>query len=76
MVVRYSDHHLVNGPPFEYQSAIWLPDTVVLGIGIANHLNNKQVKVDYSDVSAVVVAGSLGRLQPDEDRVFDVRIPS
>ena len=54
MAVWYSDHHLVNGavfrPPFEYWSAIQMSCTIVLGIWIANHLNNKLVKVPYSDV--------------------------
>ena len=47
MAVRYSEHHLVNGllfrPLFEYWSAIQMPGTMVMGIGIANHFNNKHV---------------------------------
>ena len=36
IIVRYSDHYLVNGlvfsPPFEYQSAIQMPSTMVPSI--------------------------------------------
>ena len=63
MVVGYSDHYLVNGPvfrpPFDYRSAIQMPGT---SIWIANHLNNEQVKVCYSDVSAI--------------QMFAIQIPS
>ena len=55
MLVWYSDHHLVNKPDirrqFVYCSAIQMPSTIIPGIWIANHLNNKQVKSCYSDVS-------------------------
>ena len=37
---QYSDHHLSTG-------------ILVLGIWIANHLNYEQVKVRYSDFSAI-----------------------
>ena len=53
IVVKYSDHPLVNQPvfrpPFEYRFAIQMPGTKVPGIIIANHLNNEQIKVRYSD---------------------------
>ena len=39
--------------PFEYWFAIQMPGTIVLRIWIANHLNNDQVKVHYSDVAAI-----------------------
>ena len=39
--------------PFEYWFAIQMPGTIVLSIWIANHLNNDQVKVCYSDVAAI-----------------------
>ena len=59
MVIGYSDQHLVNEqvfrPPFKCQSAIHTPGTMVPGIRIANHLNNKQAKVCYFDVSAVQI---------------------
>ena len=52
-MVFSSDHHLVNRPlfrpPFEYQSAIQMPGSMVPAIWIAYHLNNEQVKVCYSD---------------------------
>ena len=53
MVVWSSEHHLVNRPvfrPFEYRSAIQMPGTMVSGIWIVNHLNNKQVIINYSVV--------------------------
>ena len=57
MLVRYSDHNLINRPifrpPFEYRSAIQMPCSMVPGIWIANHFNNKQVKVPSLEVSAV-----------------------
>ena len=44
MDVQYSDHHLIYGlvfrPPFENQSKIQMPGSMVPGIWIANHLNN------------------------------------
>ena len=56
MVVQYSDHHLVNRlvfRPFEYRSAIQMPCTIVPCIWLANQLNIGQVKVCFSDVSAI-----------------------
>ena len=54
MVVWFSGHHLANRPefrpPYEYRSAIQMPSTMVPGICIEKHLNNKQLKVHYIDV--------------------------
>ena len=62
IIVRYSDYHLLNKlvfrPPFEYQSTIHMPGTIVPVMWIANHLNDKQVKVSYSDVSAFPIFAS------------------
>ena len=59
IVVWYSDHHLVNWtvfrPPFEKRFTIQMPNTMVLGIWTPNHLNNKQVEVDNSGVSAIQI---------------------
>ena len=60
MVIGYSDQHLVNElvlrPPFKCQSAIHMPGTMVPGIRIANHLNNKQAKVFCFDVSVIQIS--------------------
>ena len=69
MVVQYSDHHLVNRqvfkPPFEYWSTIQMPDTMVPGIRRVNHLNKKQLKVCYSDVSLFRLLLFRSPLYPD-----------
>ena len=49
MAVWFLDHHLVwtgiHTTEIDYRSAIQMPGTMVLGIWIANHLKNEQVKV-------------------------------